>query len=138
MPGLSGKCLCGRVHYADEAEPVLMRTCHCKDCQRFAASAFLTAVAVPAGSVVVTGDPKVYMQPGGISGLPLHRTFCPDCGSSLMIRRNDMQRIILLAGSLDDTSFVQPNADIFCIFCESKQAWLTLPPHIPAYPRYET
>src|SRR5215218_1821519 len=77
MPRMTGRCLCGRVQYAGEAEPVLMRACHCKDCQRFTGSAFLTAVAVPIGSITFTGDPKTYTQPGGTTGRPLHRCFCP-------------------------------------------------------------
>jgi hypothetical protein len=132
MPRMTGRCLCGRVQYAGEAGPVLMRACHCKDCQRFTGSAFLTAVAVPIGSITFTGDPKTYTQPGGTTGRPLYRRFWSDCGSPLTVHRDDTGRMMIMAGTLDDTSFVKPAANIYC---ESKQAWLSLPPDIPSYPR---
>ena len=131
MPKLTGRCLCGRIEYSGEAEPLLMRACHCKNCQRFTGSAFLTAVAVPAASITFTGDPKVYTHPGGTTGLPLHRRFCPECGSSLTVHRNDTGRLMIMAGTLDDTSFVKPTANIYC---ESKQAWVPLSPDIPGFP----
>ena len=132
MPAFTGHCLCGRVRFSSEAEPVAMRVCHCKDCQRFTGSAFLTVVAVPKAALTIIGEPKVYTQPGGTSGLPLHRRFCPDCGSSLTVHRDDTERVALLAGTLDDTSFVKPTANIFC---EAKQAWVPLPPGIPCFSR---
>jgi hypothetical protein len=80
MPRMTGRCLCGRIQYSVEGEPILMRACHCKDSQRFTGSAFLTAVAVPDTSIVISGEPKTYTQPGGTSGLQLHRRFCPSFG----------------------------------------------------------
>jgi hypothetical protein len=132
MPKLTGRCLCGRVQYFGEAEPLLMRACHCKNCQRFTGSAFLTVVAVPSASITITGDPKVFTQRGGTSGLPLHRRFCPECGSSLTVHRDDTGRLMIMAGTLDDTSFVKPMANIYC---ESKQAWVPLSQDIPSFPR---
>jgi hypothetical protein len=130
MTRMTGKCLCGRIRYSVEGEPILMRACHCKDCQRFTGSAFLTAVAVPDASIVISGEPKIYTQPGGTSGLPLHRRFCPDCGSSLTVHRDDTGRVMIMAGTLDDTSFVKPTANIYC---GAKQGWLPLSPDIPSF-----
>ena len=67
MPKMTGKCLCGRIRYSSDAEPITMMACHCKDCQRQTGSAFLTAVAVPNDAVSVMGELKTYTQPGGVS-----------------------------------------------------------------------
>jgi hypothetical protein len=88
-------------------------------------------VAFPKDSITFTGDPKIYTRPGGTSGLPLHRHFCPECGSSLAVHRDDTGRIMIMAGTLDDTSFVKPTANIYCA---TKQAWLPLSPDIPSFP----
>jgi hypothetical protein len=82
-----------------------MVACHFKNCQRFTGSAFLTVFAFPKDMITLTGDPRVYTQLGGTTGMPLHRVFCPDCGSSTMMYRDDTGRINIAAGTLDDASF---------------------------------
>ena len=47
MPKITGGCLCGRIRYSGEAEPLRMVACHCKACQRYTGSAFLTVPSVP-------------------------------------------------------------------------------------------
>jgi hypothetical protein len=130
MPKFTGECLCGQVKYQGDAEPVVMLACHCKDCQRSTGSAFLTAVGVPADAVSFTGEMRTYTQPGGMTGLPLHRRFCVGCGSPVYLGR-----VLLMAGTLDDTSFVKPSK---VVFCESAQTWVPLPKDIPTYARYDT
>jgi hypothetical protein len=131
MRKFTGGCLCGRIRYSGEAEIVRMIACHCTNCQRFTGSAFMPVFAVPKGTLVMTGNAQVYTVPGGTSGLPLHRTFCSTCGSSLTVHRDDNTRINILAGTLDDPSFFNPTANIYC---ETKQAWVPLSPDISEYP----
>jgi hypothetical protein len=107
-----------------------MVACHCKDCQRQTGSAFNTVFAFPKGTVTLTGDPQIYTRPGGTTGMPLHRVFCPDCGSSIMMYRDDTNRINITAGTLDDTSFFKPTANIYC---ETKQEWVPLAPEMRRY-----
>ena len=130
VPKITGGCLCGRIRYSGEAEPLRMVACHCKDCQRQTGSAFLTVFAFPKGTVTLTGDPQIYTRPGGTTGMPLHRVFCPDCGSSIMMYRDDTNRINITAGTLDDTSFFKPTANIYC---ETKQEWVPLAPEMRRY-----
>ena len=133
MPNMTGRCLCGQVHYAGDTEPVVMMACHCKTCQRHSGTAFSTLVAVPRDAVSITGDLKTYTEPGGVSGEPLHRRFCPNCGSPVILEREGSPRILLLAGTLDDTSFVKPSVNIFC---ESAQSWVPMSPEMKSFPRY--
>lgn len=94
----------------------------------------MTAVAVPRGSISITGNLKTYTEPGGTSGLPLHRRFCPDCGSPIIIEVEGSLRAVIMAGTLDDTSFVKPATNIFC---ELAQSWVPLSPDTKNYPRYD-
>ena len=133
MPKMTGRCLCGQVRYTGEAEPEFMRCCHCKTCQRHLGTAFSTLVAVPRGSITISGSLKTYTEPGGTSGEPMHRHFCPDCGSPIIIERDGSPRIVIMAGTLDDTSFVKPTMNIFC---ESAQSWVPMSPDAQNFPRY--
>lgn len=57
--------------------------------------------------------------------------FCPDCGSAILLYREDTDRINITAGTLDDTGFFRPTANIYC---ETKQSWLLLSPGMRNYP----
>jgi hypothetical protein len=39
----TGGCQCGKVRYEIMAEPQMVYTCHCRDCQRLTSSAFSIA-----------------------------------------------------------------------------------------------
>lgn len=110
----SGGCLCGKVRYTVQAEPVFHALCHCRDCQRFTGSAFVSAIQVPRDGVHVEGELRTVDITGG-SGQIIRRHFCPQCGSSVFgepFLRPGM--INVMAGTLDDPSVFHPTAEIFC------------------------
>src|SRR5437868_9864366 len=80
MAGFSGGCLCGKVRYSSNADPVMTAVCHCRNCQKQAGTAFSIIVGIPRANLSVTGALKDFVDKGD-SGLPVHRNFCPDCGS---------------------------------------------------------
>jgi hypothetical protein len=47
-----------------------------------------------------------------------------------MVHRDDTDRINITAGTLDDTSFFKPTANIYC---ETKQSWVPLSPDMRSY-----
>ncbi|MBC4018962.1 GFA family protein, partial [Siccirubricoccus deserti] len=77
MPRMMGGCLCGAVRYKVETQPIFVRACHCKECWRFTGSAFVAAVAILKNAIPTMRAMQTYTQPGGTSGLALHRQFCP-------------------------------------------------------------
>jgi hypothetical protein len=133
MPNITGHCLCGQVRYESKGEPVFVQSCHCKTCQRHSGAAFSTLIAVLREMITVTGDVRTFTEPGGTSGEPIHRRFCPNCGSPVTVEREGSPRVLLFAGTLDDTGFVKPTANIFC---ESAQSWVALSPDVPNFPKY--
>ena len=123
MAEFKGACLCGKIRYAASAEPVFMAVCHCKDCQRATGSAFEAVIGIPATSLTVHGTPRVFTVKGQ-SGQDVHRSFCPDCGSTMMLRLDARPGVVLLTtGVLDDPSGFKPTAQIFC---DSAQPWVHL------------
>ena len=123
MAHIEGRCLCGRVHYAADAEPKFVGICHCADCQKFGGSAFATFVGVPAAALTLTGTLKTFTKTGD-SGKSVHRRFCPECGSSLMDEADALPGLTMVyVGTLDDRSWIKPRSQIYC---DSAQPWVQL------------
>lgn len=123
MPEYRGACLCGEIRYEANAEPKFMAVCHCKDCQRATGSAFEALIGIPADALQVQGAPKVFTVKGG-SGQDVHRSFCPQCGSTLMLHLEARPGVVLLTtGPLEDASVFEPAVEIFCA---SAQPWVRL------------
>jgi hypothetical protein len=133
MAKISGSCLCGDVRYETEAAPALMGVCHCKHCQRQSGSAFSMLVAVPKGTLKLTGSPLAEYRDVGDSNLPVIRKFCAKCGSPVLSDAQAMPALdFIKAGTLDDTSWFKPN---FHVFCEHAQAWALPNDGAPRMPR---
>jgi hypothetical protein len=124
MPSYVGGCLCGAVRYTSEAEPIFSGACHCRDCQRFTGSAFAVVVAVPSPSLKVEGATTRFTCTGD-SGKPIHRMFCPTCGSGLFDEAEFMPGVAMLSvGTLDDPDQVQP---LVHVYCARAQPWVAFP-----------
>jgi len=120
---IDGGCLCGKVRYSADAEPVFVGVCHCKNCQRVSGSAFSTVIAVPSQAINMRGTLQTYADRGD-SGKSLLRRFCPACGSSVIEEAEAMPGMsMILAGTLDDAGWVKPGMEIFCA---SAQPWVSL------------
>lgn len=123
MPDIKGGCLCGQVRYSADGEPRFVSVCHCTDCQQFSGSAFVAVIGVPRSLVQVSGTLKTFTK-NGASGHPIHRHFCPECGSSVMDEAEALAGITMIGvGTLDDPSWVRPSSEIFC---GSAQPWVQL------------
>jgi hypothetical protein len=123
MRTITGSCLCGQVRYSADAEPAFIGLCHCHDCQKFTGSAFATVVGLPKPSVTVTGTLKGFVKRGD-SGKPIERRFCPECGASVLDEADALPGMLMIAaGTLDDSSWLKPAAQIYCA---SAQPWVEL------------
>jgi len=121
---MRGGCLCGQVRYSANAEPALIAVCHCKNCQKQAATAFSVVVAIPKSAMSIQGQLKTY-QDRGDSGQPVRRNFCPECGSPITSDVAVMPDLTFIkAGTLDDTSWLDPKMHVYC---DSKQHWTPIP-----------
>jgi hypothetical protein len=118
---MTGGCLCGNIKYETDADPVFTAVCHCTHCQRQAGTSFSVVVAVPAASLSMTGQLKTF-EDTGESGQPVHRRFCPECGSPIISEVDSMPGLALIkAGTLDDTKWLKPTMELFC---GSAQPWV--------------
>ena len=125
MSKVTGGCLCGAVRYEANAEPLMVAACHCASCQKNTGSAFSVNLGMPEDSVTITGDSlATYEDRAGASGKPFYRRFCSRCGSPISGHGEAYSGIIFIkGGTLDDRSWVTPNAHIWCA---EKQPWVAL------------
>jgi hypothetical protein len=121
MTSMTGSCLCGQVRYTVTAEPTGSGLCHCRDCQRYTGSAFEAVMNFPTGSVTVQGGLKAFDMPGG-SGQVVHRKFCPNCGSGVVVEADRRPgQTLVMVGTLDDPTVFVPAIEIFC---DDAQPWI--------------
>lgn len=122
MAKIAGSCLCGAIKYMSSVEPVLVALCHCAHCQKQSGGAFSVNVAIPKGSLRLTAGRTTVFQTERRSGQPVYRHFCSSCGSPIY---SDVvatpQLDWLKAGTLDDTSWVKPDVNIWG---DSAQSWV--------------
>lgn len=121
--GMTGGCLCGKVRYKIEGQPLMQAVCHCRNCQKQAGSAWSMITGVPETALEVTGTVKTYEDHGNSGGTVL-RQFCPDCGSPLFSRVGSAPGLVFVkAGTLDDTTSFKPQVQVWT---RSKQHWVDL------------
>lgn len=130
-----GGCLCGQVRYRGSAAPVFTAVCHCKHCQKQSGTSFSVVLGLPSGSLAFEGAPMRTYHDTGASGQPVERRFCPNCGSAIVTDAAAAPALTFLkAGTLDDTSSLQPQMEIWC---DHAQPWVAQDPsraRLPANP----
>jgi hypothetical protein len=125
---LMGGCQCGQVRYTLKGEHVSLNVCHCHDCQKQSGSAFgMSLIISPQAFSIDTGVVKTY-ETTADSGRSKTCAFCPECGVRIYNATSALMAI--KAGTLDDTTWLQPDAHYWT---QSKQPWTPLPPDTPAY-----
>ena len=130
---ITGRCLCGAVHYQCTAPPSSMGVCQCERCQRQSGSAFLIATVFSAKDVVISGELKTFSHYNE-SGEGLYRHFCPDCGSAVMITLDRYPDIrSMMGGTIDNKALLKP---AYSLWSSSGQPWLKLPSEIVLHADY--
>jgi len=122
----TGRCLCGKVSYSLEGDPVATAVCHCSHCQRQGGSAFSVNLIAMWPQMTVTGDMAAYDEMGEKGDqVYVRRRFCSSCGSPILSEIMLSEGVIAVkAGTLDDTSDVKPTVEAWCV---DRQPWVTLP-----------
>ncbi|HEX7873535.1 MAG TPA: GFA family protein [Sphingobium sp.] len=129
---ITGKCLCGSVSLAIDAEPITARLCWCRVCQSLAAGNAAVNVVFPTEAVATTGEVRWYESVAD-SGNAMRRGFCPTCGTSVFsIAEVRPHLTIVRAGVLNDADSVSPQA---IIWTDSAPKWSKLDPDLPQVQR---
>ncbi len=102
---ITGRCYCGRITFRSDREPKTVAYCHCDDCRRALGAPVAAFAAFDEGDVdFVPGEGKRVVVNAGSS-----RSFCPDCGSSVVSRYDYLPGQVYVAlGFLDQAERLPP------------------------------
>ena len=125
---IEGGCLCGIFRYRLHVRPTQGSDCHCEDCRRASAAAYVTWCNVPAKAVeVLSGEVRRVSHAGRL------RSFASCCCTPLFFQDDDSSELIdLTVASLDEPETFHPVA---AIWTEDKLPWVELDPSRPAFPQ---
>ena len=120
---LTGRCLCGAIHYRITDEPITIYACHCSECQRQSGSAFGLSMWVAHDALeIAAGMPKCWRR--HIEDRYVDVFFCADCGTTLFVEPQRAPEVrIVKPGTLDDTKWLHP---IGHQWVHSAQPWVDL------------
>lgn len=121
QPPFKGACLCGSVQVSITAAPLLTFACHCRDCQKFSASAYSLSTMFPFDSFSCTGDLII----GGLRSEERTHYFCASCLNFIYSQvGGPNQRINLRTSVLEDTAAFEPFAELMT---QQKMPWSKVP-----------
>lgn len=112
MSEKTGSCLCGEVRYNISSEPMAVRICWCKDCQKIAANGTVNML-VPTESINHSGRLEQFVKTAD-SGDQIARRFCPKCGTHIFSNSSSTPDFtVVRAGTLTDPSAIRPTMNIW-------------------------
>jgi hypothetical protein len=124
---LTGKCLCGAVHYAVVDEFLYAANCHCSNCRRTTGSAFKPFAGIECEKIRVTKGAGGLMIYGDQTA---HDAHCKGCGSLLYSLVREGTFVHVAMGTLVDDPTIRPTAHIFV---GSKAPWFAITDDLPQY-----
>lgn len=128
--GQTGQCLCGNVSYKIEGEPLRMAQCHCKGCQRASGTGHASIAFFKEDQLAISGETSSYGAKAD-SGNTNTRHFCTNCGSWLFGTNSAREGVkSVLVGCVDDNSWFEPNA---VVYCKDRSAWDITSTDIPNF-----
>jgi hypothetical protein len=127
---ITGSCLCGRVTYTIDGDPVFAALCHCSDCRKSSGTGHAAAIAVPDEAVKLQGETRGYSSQTD-SGNTATRHFCPNCGSPIYNTNTGMSGMkIVHVGGFDDPNLFEPQ---MVVFASRAAKWDKAGPGLPSF-----
>jgi len=120
-----GGCLCGAVRFRCEGEPLNVRICHCRNCQKAMGSPYYARALFPQTALTVEGETSFYP-----SSPRLERVFCRRCGTRLFSRRTDGTVVGVALAGFDDRNAFAPTEHIWL---SEKMAWVRIDDGLKQY-----
>ncbi len=120
-----GGCLCGAVRLKARGEPINVRVCHCRNCQKAMGSPFFARALFPQEALTIEGDSARYPSSNAIE-----RVFCKTCGTRLLSWRTNGTAAGVALATFDDRNAFTPTEHIWV---KEKMNWVKLDDGLPQY-----
>jgi hypothetical protein len=121
---LTGRCLCGRVHFELTEPPADAGYCHCTRCQRRTGTAASAQARIDGGTFRLTrghNSVKAWRHPDG----GFEKCFCCECGAHLFSRNpDDPAQMSVRMGAFDRDPGVRPSWRTYVAYAAS---WEPIP-----------
>jgi hypothetical protein len=125
---ITGRCLCGAIHWESSEPPIVTRVCWCRDCQYLGAGSGTVNACFRTGSFIVTGQTSDYPSVAN-SGNQMHRRFCSSCGTPLFSEAEARPHLIFVrVGTFDDPNLANP---AMTIWTSSAPRWASIDAELP-------
>jgi hypothetical protein len=120
-----GGCLCGAVRFRTEGEPLNVRVCHCRTCQKAMGSPFFARALFDQRALTVEGETAAYA-----SSAALERVFCARCGTRMFSRRTNGTAVGVALAVFDDHNAFRPTEHIWV---SDKMDWVRIDDGLKQY-----
>lgn len=127
---VTGKCLCGEVHYVVADAFLYALNCHCSNCRRTTGSAFKPFAGIERSKLRITKGGGNLLIFGDENAHDVH---CKACGSLLYSVVRDGAFVHVTLGTLVDEPTIRPTAHIFV---GSKAPWFTITDDLPQHEEF--
>ena len=132
-PPYLGNCLCGRVKFELQSEPLTLYACHCTDCQRRSGGALRLSMWGPREALVVTDGTPRRVSSIANDGRERRSKVCPACEVRLWAEPVHRPKLaVLRPGTLQRAREFTPVAHQFV---RSALPWFVFPEGVA---RFET
>ena len=121
-----GGCLCGAVRFEARGEPINVRICHCRNCQKAMGSPYFARALFAPSALRVQGETARFASSDRIE-----RVFCPKCGTRLFSWRRDGSAAGVALATFDDRNAFAPTDHIWV---SEKLDWVRLDDRLTQYP----
>ncbi len=121
-----GGCLFGAVRFKAKGEPLKVRVCPCRLCQKAMGSQFFAPAPFETPPPAIQGETASYPTSEAIE-----RVFCKVCGTRLFSRRTNGTATGIALAVFDDRNAFAPTEHIWVA---EKLDWVRLDDGLPQYP----
>jgi hypothetical protein len=127
-----GACACGAVSAVIDAEPLFVRQCWCRQCQKIASGGATTNALFAVSAIAMAGD-LTWHRYNADSGNTVEQGFCAGCGTAVIGRNSGRPDFnVVRMGFLDDAGGLMPTA---AIWTDDAPAWAAIDPALEQFPR---
>jgi hypothetical protein len=125
-------CCCGSLRAEALAEPAVVATCHCTECQRRTGAPFGVVAFFQKEQIRTEGPSKLYVRDGQ-QGRKVWFHFCPDCGTTVYWHADLAPDLIgAAAGAFADPSFPKPT---FSVWEATRHPWVDFRHQLERFPQ---
>jgi len=125
---ITGRCLCGAVHWASSELPVVTRVCWCRDCQYLGAGSGTVNACFRTSAFSSAGETTDYFSVAD-SGNRMRRQFCRACGTPLFSEAETRPHLIFVrVGTFDEPGVARP---ALIMWTASAPTWACFDPGLP-------